>query len=62
MRIAFMGTPEFAVPSLQALYDAGYEVAGAFTQPDRPAGRGNKLSECPVKARARELAIPVFQF
>lgn len=62
MRIAFMGTPEFAVPSLQALYDAGYEVAGVFTQPDRPAGRGKKLAECPVKTRALELGLPVFQF
>ena len=44
MRIVFMGTPEFAVPSLQALIDNGYEVVGAFTQPDRPRGRGNKLT------------------
>ena len=38
-RVAFMGTPEFAVPSLNALAAAGYEIAGVFTQPDRPAGR-----------------------
>ena len=44
MRIVFMGTPEFAVPSLQALIDNGYEVVGAFTQPDRPSGRGNRLT------------------
>ena len=43
MRIVFMGTPEFAVPSLKALCDAGYDVVGVFTQPDRPKGRGNKV-------------------
>ena len=48
-RVVFMGTPEFAVPSLDALLDAGYEVVGAFTQPDRPSGRGHKLAACPVK-------------
>ena len=53
-KIVFMGTPEFAVPSLDALLDAGYHVAGVFTQPDRPAGRGKKLTACPVKARALE--------
>ena len=49
MRIVFMGTPEFAVPSLRALCEHGYEVAGVFTQPDRPRGRGNRLSPSPVK-------------
>ena len=62
MRIVYMGTPEFAVPPLQALIDAGYEVVGAFTQPDRPAGRGNKLTACPVKLLAMERGVPVFQF
>ena len=62
MRIVFMGTPDFAVPSLKALADAGYEVVGVFTQPDRPAGRGNKLMQCPVKKLALELDIPVYQF
>ena len=61
-RIVFMGTPEFAVPSLDALLDAGYCVAGVFTQPDRPAGRGKKLTACPVKARALERGCEVFQF
>ena len=61
MRIVFMGTPEFAVPSLQALLSHGYEVAGVFTQPDRPRGRGNRLSPSPVKAAAVEAGIPVFQ-
>ncbi len=62
MRVVFMGTPAFAVPSLQALLDAGYPVVGAFTQPDRPAGRGRKLIACPVKACAERAGVPVFQF
>ena len=61
MRIVFMGTPDFAVPSLQALIAAGYEVAGVFTQPDRPKGRGNKLTPSPVKVTALAAGIPVFQ-
>jgi len=61
MRVAFMGTPEFAVPPLRALLDAGYDVFGAFTQPDKPRGRGHKLSACPVKALAVERGVPVFQ-
>ena len=61
MRIVFMGTPEFAVPSLKALIENGYEVAGVFTQPDRPKGRGNKLTPSPVKTAAAEAGIPVFQ-
>ena len=61
-RVVFMGTPEFAVPSLDALLDAGYEVVGAFTQPDRPVGRGHKLAACPVKQRALERSVPVFQY
>ena len=61
MRIVFMGTPEFAVPSLKALIREGYEVAGVFTQPDRPKGRGNRLTPSPVKVVALEAGIPVFQ-
>ena len=61
MRVVFMGTPEFAVPSFRALIDNGYEVAGVFTQPDRPAGRGHKLAPCPVKIEAERAGIPVFQ-
>ncbi len=57
-----MGTPEFATPSLRALLDAGYEVAAAITQPDRPAGRGHKLTPCPVKLLAQERGVPVYQF
>lgn len=61
MRIVFMGTPDFAVPSLRALASHGYEIAGVFTQPDRPAGRGKKLKPSPVKAAAEELNLPIFQ-
>ena len=61
MRVVFMGTPEFAVPSLQALADAGHEVALVFTRPDAVRGRGKKLAASPVKARALELGIPVFE-
>ena len=56
-----MGTPEFAVPPLKALIREGYEIAGVFTQPDRPKGRGNKLTPSPVKTAALEAGIPVFQ-
>ena len=61
MKIVFMGTPEFAVPSLKALCENGYEVVGVFTQPDRPKGRGNKVIASPVKQLAVEKGIPVFQ-
>lgn len=56
-----MGTPDFAVPSLKALIENGYEVAGVFCQPDRPKGRGHKLAACPVKEAAMAAGIPVFQ-
>ncbi|MBP3523534.1 MAG: methionyl-tRNA formyltransferase [Clostridia bacterium] len=56
-----MGTPDFAVPSLRALIDQGYEVVGVFCQPDRPKGRGHKLAACPVKELAQSAGIPVFQ-
>ena len=61
MRIVFMGTPEFAVPSLKALCENGYEVVGVFTQPDRPKGRGNKVTMSRVKEYALTQNIPVFQ-
>ena len=61
MRVVFMGTPDFSVPSLQALIDHGYEVIGVFTQPDRPKGRGGKVQMSPVKELALKQAIPVFQ-
>ncbi|NVE94648.1 methionyl-tRNA formyltransferase [Altererythrobacter lutimaris] len=59
MRIIFMGTPEFAVPALQALHDAAHEIVCVYTQPPRPAGRGKKLQPSPVQRRAEELGIEV---
>ncbi|MGH8307817.1 MAG: methionyl-tRNA formyltransferase [Gammaproteobacteria bacterium] len=61
LRIAFAGTPDFAVAALDALVKAGREVIGVWTQPDRPAGRGRKLGASPVKRRALELQLPVYQ-
>ncbi|MGK2965273.1 MAG: methionyl-tRNA formyltransferase [Tepidiformaceae bacterium] len=60
-RVVFMGSPAFAVPSLQALVRAGYQVTLAVTQPDRPAGRGAKVHQPDVKVAALELGIDVFQ-
>lgn len=60
-RIAFFGTPEFAVPSLQALLDGPDKVVGAVCQPDRPAGRGQKLQPPPVKRLAEAQGLPVVQ-
>jgi methionyl-tRNA formyltransferase len=59
MRIAFMGTPDFAVPTLDALLAAGHEVVAVYTQPPRPAGRGKGLSPSPVHRRAEEAGIEV---
>ena len=56
-----MGTPEFAVPSLKKLKEAGYEIPLVITQPDKPAGRGKKLTPTPVKVVAQELGIRVYQ-
>ena len=61
MKIVFMGTPGFAVPSLRALVEAGYEVCGVFTQPDKPKNRGMKLQPPPVKELALELGLEVYQ-
>lgn len=60
MKILFMGTPQFAVPSLKALVEAGHEIVGAFTQPDKPRSR-MKVTACPVKEYALSQSIPVFQ-
>ena len=59
MRLAFAGTPDFAVPALDALHNAGHTVAAVFSQPDRPAGRGRKLAPSPVAARAEALGLAV---
>lgn len=61
MRVVFMGTPDFAVPSLQKLLDRGENVCAVFTQPDKPKGRGHKLQAPPVKELALEHNIPVYQ-
>lgn len=61
MRIAYAGTPEFAVPALDAVARAGHHVVAVYTQPDRAAGRGRALTASPVKRRALELGLPVLQ-
>lgn len=61
MRIVFMGTPDFAVPCLQRLLDDGHQVAGVFTQPDKPKGRGYALAPPPVKELALREGLPVYQ-
>ncbi len=61
LRILFAGTPEFAVPTLDALLNEGHSVVAVYTQPDRPAGRGRRLRASPVKARAQEAGLTVRQ-
>ena len=61
MKTVFMGTPDFAVPPLKALVEAGYEVAAVVTQPDKPKGRGKTLMPTPVKEEALMHEIPVYQ-
>nr|WP_319488063.1 methionyl-tRNA formyltransferase [uncultured Caproiciproducens sp.] len=61
MRIVFMGTPDFAVPCLKRLIDAGHDLCAVFTQPDKPKGRGYALTPSPVKVLAAEKNITVFQ-
>jgi len=62
MRLIFMGTPGAAVPSLRRLLEDGHEVVAVWTQPDRPSGRGNKMTASPVKQFALEHNLPVYQF
>ncbi|HET9130148.1 MAG TPA: methionyl-tRNA formyltransferase, partial [Terriglobia bacterium] len=61
MRIVFMGTPEFAVPSLEAILRSDNQVVGVVTQPDRPKGRGQQLVSPPVKLVAERAGIPILQ-
>ena len=61
LRIVFMGTPDFAVPTLKALIDSPHEVVAAYSQPDRPKGRGKQLQPTPVKAAALAAGVPVCQ-
>ncbi|WP_428151757.1 methionyl-tRNA formyltransferase [Brevundimonas sp.] len=60
MRLAFMGTPEFAVPSLAELIASGHEIVAVYSQPPRPRGRGHKLTPSPVHAFAEAMGLPVF--
>ena len=60
-RVVFMGTPDFSVPVLETIIREGYEVVGVVTQPDRPVGRKRILTPTPVKQKAMEHGIPVFQ-
>src|ERR1700733_13750891 len=60
LRLIFMGTPEFAVPTLKALHDRGHKIVAAYTRAPKPAGRGMKLQPTPVGVEARRLNIPVF--
>ncbi|MDP3856877.1 MAG: methionyl-tRNA formyltransferase, partial [Stagnimonas sp.] len=59
--MVFAGTPEFSVAALDALVAAGHRIVGVYTQPDRPAGRGRKLSASPVALRAEALGLPLFK-
>ncbi len=61
MNVIFMGTPEFAVPTLKALNEKGHEIKLVVTQPDKPSGRGKKLKKSEVKEAAEQLGLPVFQ-
>jgi len=61
MRLAYLGTPAFAVPTLERIVEAGHEVLSVLTQPDRPRGRGQHLAQSPVKDAALRLGLPVYQ-
>jgi methionyl-tRNA formyltransferase len=61
MVLIFLGTPAFAVPTLERIVDAGHRVLAVFTQPDRPKGRGGQVSQSPVKETALRLGLPVYQ-
>jgi methionyl-tRNA formyltransferase len=61
MRLLFMGTPSFAVPTLEKLLSSRHRVSGVFTQPDRPSGRGRRITPCPIKQVALHRGLPVYQ-
>ena len=61
VRIVFFGTPEFAVPSLEGLIDSPHSVVGVVTQPDRPRGRGQRVTDSPIKAVARAHGLDILQ-
>lgn len=62
MKVIFLGTPDFALPSLQAIYNSTHKIVGVVTQPDKPVGRSNKLVPTPVKKLALSLGLPVYQY
>ena len=61
LKILFMGTPDFAQESLKSIYDAGFEIIGVVTNPDKPKGRGMKLAYSPVKEYALEKNLKIYQ-
>ncbi len=61
MKIVFMGTPDFAAPCVDSIKNAGHEIVGVFTQPDKPKGRGYALAAPPVKLAAQKIGVPVYQ-
>ena len=61
MKIVFMGTPDFAKSSLEAIYEANHEILAVVTNPDKPSGRGMKLTPSPVKQYATEKNLPIYQ-
>lgn len=61
MKVIFMGTPDFAVPTLKAVHEAGHELLAVVTQPDKPKGRGNQVQFPPVKEQALKYGVPVYQ-
>ena len=61
MKVVFMGTPDFSVRTLEALVEAGYEITGVVTQPDKPKGRGKQMMPTPVKEAAEKHGLPVYQ-
>ena len=58
MKVVFMGTPDFSVGTLEALVEAGYEITGVVTQPDKPKGRGKQMMPTPVKEAAEKHGLP----
>ena len=61
MRVVFAGTPEVALPALDAVAESDHELVGVVTRPDAPAGRGRRLTESPVAVRAGELGVPILK-
>ena len=62
MKVVFMGTPDFSVGTLEALVEAGYEITGVVTQPDKPKGRGKQMMPTPVKEAAEKHGLPAVSY